>query len=135
MAAYNTFTVTLFGDDEPERVMVESVSPSYFSLLGMTPAHGRTFRNDEDVDANRDFVVVLGDSVWRQHFGADPAIVNKTIRMSGQTYTVIGIMPPGFTGITDTGRCGCRSCFRVHRQPGQPGISDTRAVEVRCVDR
>ena len=104
MAAYNTFTMTLFGADEPERVTIESVSPSYFGLLGATPSHGRTFRDDEDVDANRDFVVVLGDAVWRQHFGADPNIVNTTIKLSGQAYTVIGIMPPGFTGITDTGQ-------------------------------
>ena len=80
MASYNTFTMTLFGADEPERVTVEGVSPSYFALLGITPAYGRTFRPEEDAVPNRDFVVILSDRTWRQHFGGDPAIVNKTIQ-------------------------------------------------------
>jgi len=102
LAAYTTFTITLQGFDEPERVTAEAVSWPYFSLLSVAPVHGRTFREDEDAVPNRDYVVVLSDGLWRRRFGADPGIVNRQIRMSGQTYTVIGVMPPGFTGITDS---------------------------------
>ena len=101
MAAYNSFTMTLLGIDEPERLMVEAVSPPYFTLLGASPAHGRTFREEEDQVPNRDYVVVLSDGLWRRHFGADPSIVNRTIQLSGRTYTVVGIMPPGFAAISD----------------------------------
>jgi putative ABC transport system permease protein len=90
------------GFDEPERVPIESVSAPYFSLLGVAPAHGRTFRPDEDEVPNRDAVVILSDGLWRRRFGADPSIVNRTIQSGVRTYTVIGIMPPGFAGISDT---------------------------------
>lgn len=102
MAAYSTLSMTLSGTDEAERIPIEAVSASYFSLLGVSAPYGRTFQATEDEVPNRDYVAVLSDALWRRRFGADPAIVNKTIQMSGRTYTVIGIMPPGFTGITDT---------------------------------
>jgi predicted permease len=105
LAAYDTLSMTLFGTDgiaEPERIPIEAVSAPYFSLLGVSPVHGRTFRPEEDAVPNRDFVAVLSDSLWRRRFAGDPSIVDKTILLSGRTYTVAGIMPPGFTGVTDT---------------------------------
>ena len=102
MAAFTTSTATLQGIEEPERIAVEAVSAPYFSLLSVAPVLGRTFREDEDAVPNRDYVAVLGDGLWRRRFGADPGIVNRTIQLGGQTYTVIGVMPPGFTGVTDT---------------------------------
>jgi predicted permease len=101
MAAYDSATITLFGPNEPERVTYESVSAPYFALLGVAPAHGRTFREDEDAVPNRDFVVILSDGLWRRSFGGDPAVLNQQISLSGRPYTVIGIMPPGFTGLSD----------------------------------
>ena len=102
MAAYTTSTMTLMGFDEPERLAIETVSAPYFSVLGVTPALGRTFRPDEDEVPNRDAVVILSDGLWRRRFAADPSIVNRTIQSQARTYTVIGVMPPGFTGISDT---------------------------------
>ena len=102
MAAYDFATVTLSGVDEPERLQAEVVSAQYFDILGVSPAYGRTFRAEEDAVPNRDFVAILSDSVWRRRFGGDPAIVNTTIQLNGRAHTVVGIMPPGETGITDT---------------------------------
>ncbi len=105
MAAYDTLSLTLSGQstsDEAERIPAEAVAAPYFSLLGVSPAYGRTFRPEEDAVPNRDFVAILGDGLWKRRFGADPSIVNKTIQLSGRTYTVIGIMPPGLTGVTDS---------------------------------
>lgn len=104
MAAYTTTTITLSGGAEPQRVTVEAVSAPYFALLGVAPAIGRTFREDEDQVPSRDLFVVLSDGLWRGTFGADPSIVNRTVQLSGQTYTVLGVMPSGFTGITDSGQ-------------------------------
>ena len=100
MAAYTSMAVTLAADD-PERVGAEAVSAPYFAVLGVAPAHGRTFRPDEDSLPNRDLVVVLGDGVWKRRFGGDPAILNRTLQLGARTFTVIGIMPPGFAGVTD----------------------------------
>jgi predicted permease len=102
MAAYTTLNTTLQGVDEPEPIPSEAVSPPYFKLLGVSPTHGRVFRPEEDAVPNRDAVVVLGDGLWRRRFGADPSIVGRTIQLGTRTFTVVGIMPAGFTGVSDT---------------------------------
>jgi predicted permease len=102
LAAYTTLNMTLQGTDEPERIPSEAVSPPYFTLLGVSPTHGRGFRPEEDAVPNRDAVVILSDGLWRRRFGADPSIVNRTILLGTRSFTVVGIMPAGFTGVSDT---------------------------------
>jgi putative ABC transport system permease protein len=102
MAAYTTLIATLQGADEPERIVGEAVSAPYFTLLGVSPAHGRGFTPEEDAVPSRDGVVILGDGLWRRRFGADPSILNRTIQLGTRTYTIVGIMPAGFTGVSDT---------------------------------
>jgi predicted permease len=102
MAAYTALNTTLQGVDEPEPIPSEAVSPPYFKLLGVSPTHGRGFRPEEDAVPNRDAVVILGEGLWRRRFGADPSIVNRTIQLGTRTFTVVGIMPAGFTGVSDT---------------------------------
>jgi predicted permease len=102
MAAFTTLTATLQGADEPERLNGEAVSAPYFTLLGVSPTHGRGFTPEEDAVPNRGAVVILSDGLWRRRFGADPSMVNRTIQLGNRSYTIVGIMPPGFTGVTDT---------------------------------
>src|SRR5690606_28783473 len=94
-AALSRRTVTLAGGRVPERVQVGSVSASLFPMLGVTPAIGRAFAPDEDDRVDR--VVLLSHGLWQRHFGADPAIVGRTVRLSEQPYTVIGVLPEDFT--------------------------------------
>ncbi len=101
MAAYSAVTLTFLGGAEPERVTGESVSAPYFDLIGATPAIGRVFRPEEDAVPNRDFVMILSDSLWKRRFGGTPAVVNAPVSILGRTFTVIGVMPPGVTGVTD----------------------------------
>jgi putative ABC transport system permease protein len=101
MAAFDGQTLTLAGVDEPERISTEFVSAPYFSLLGVAPAIGRTFSNEEDLVARPANLVVLGDGLWRRRFGADPQVVGRAIRLNATPYTVIGVMPAGFKGLTD----------------------------------
>src|ERR1044071_5185410 len=102
MAAYTTLTATLQGADEPERLLGEAVSAPYFTLLGVSPTLGRGFTPEEDAVPNRAAVVILSDGLWRRRFGADPAILNRTIQLGTRAYAVVGIMPAGFTGVSDT---------------------------------
>ena len=102
MAAYSTLTLTLNAGGDPQPITAEAVSVPYFSLLSVTPAAGRVFRAEEDQVANRDAVVVLSDGLWRHQFGADPAIVGKDIQLGATRYAVVGVMPAGFTGVTDS---------------------------------
>ncbi len=75
------------------------VSGNYFRVLGVEPALGRGFRDDEDEVAGRDAVVVLGPDFWKNEFGRDPSVVGRTIRLNGTDVTVIGVAPESFPGM------------------------------------
>lgn len=80
------------------------VSGNYFRVLGVEPRIGRGFRDDEDEVPGRDAVAVLGPDFWRRDFAADPAVVGRRIRLNGSDFTVIGVAPETFTGMTVFGR-------------------------------
>jgi len=101
MAAVDNRTLTLVAGGEPERISVEFASAPYFSLLGIEAAQGRTYTNDEDVVGKAPNVIVLSDGLWRRRFGSDPRIVGQAVTIGAASYTIIGVMPPRFKGITD----------------------------------
>jgi len=80
---------------QPERLVGTKASPSLFSTLGMTAAIGNVFTDAHSVPGN-DKVLVLSHSLWRNRFNADPDIVGRLVRMSGDTWQVIGVMPESF---------------------------------------
>ncbi len=85
----------LTGQGEPERLNGSRVSANLFPVLGVTPLHGRTFTEDEDeIGHNR--VAILTHGLWVRRFGADPAIVGRTILLSGEPHTVVGVMRRDF---------------------------------------
>jgi len=103
VAAFDGQLMTLVGSEDPERINTEFVSAPYFSLLGASPARGRVFQADEDAVAKPAQVVVLSDGLWKRRFGADPQIVGRTLTLccAARQYTVVGVMPPGFKGLSD----------------------------------
>jgi len=72
-----------------------SVTANFFSVLGVAPAHGRNFLPEED-QSGRNHVAILSDGLWRRRFGADPNLIGRQIQLSGESYTVVGVAPPGF---------------------------------------
>ncbi len=102
IAAFSDQTLTPNTGEEPERIGTESVSAPYFALLGVTPAPGRTFGGAGDVLEQPGFVTLLSDGLWKRKFGSDPGVVGRNVRLGADTYTVIGVMPPGFRGVTDS---------------------------------
>ncbi|HXU36319.1 MAG TPA: ABC transporter permease [Blastocatellia bacterium] len=86
---------TLTGRDEPEDLQGAAISYDTFEMLGITPALGRSF-SEEDDRPGAERVVVLSHQLWRRRFGSDPAIVGKGLTLGGQSYTVAGVMPRGF---------------------------------------
>ena len=94
VAAQTGGAYNLTGAGEPERVRGSRVSAQFFSVLGIAPARGRTFRPDEEGPGHR--LVVLSDGFWRRRFEAKPDIVDSDISLNGENWTVIGVMPPGF---------------------------------------
>ena len=93
LAAYFLNTTNLTGTGEPERLTQARVSANFFDILGVRPTRGRGFVSGEDAaDAPR--VAILSDGLWRRRFGADPALVGRTIRLDDFPTTVVGIAPP-----------------------------------------
>jgi putative ABC transport system permease protein len=95
IAAMVPLPATIAGGSSAEHVMGAEVSPGYFEMLGVAPALGRTFAAREERDGGAD-VVVLSDGFWRSHFGADPRVVGRALRLDGRPHTVVGVMPPSF---------------------------------------
>ncbi len=85
----------LSGRGEPVPVLGRWVTEAFFRVLGARPARGRVFLPEED-RAGAPRVVVVSDAFWRRHLGADPAAVGKTIVLTDESFTVVGVMPPDF---------------------------------------
>src|SRR5215472_13165068 len=85
----------LTGSDRPQRIELLGTSPNYFTMLGAKPQLGRIYTPAE---AQPGFTlnVVISDAFWRRSFGADPQVLGKDIRVDGDLYTIVGVMPPGF---------------------------------------
>jgi predicted permease len=95
LAAYRTVEFELSGISQPERVNAAKISASLTDVLGVGPSLGRGFTAEED--AGRQPVAILSDGLWRRVFGADPSIVGKPVTLDRRPYTIVGVMPRGFT--------------------------------------
>jgi predicted permease len=82
-----------------ERVAAELVSGTYFPVLGVGAALGRTFTAEEDQTPGGHPVIVLSHDYWRSRFAADPDIVGRTLVVNGHGMTVVGVAQPGFRGV------------------------------------
>ena len=89
--------VNMVAQGRAANVAQTRVSAGYFRVLGIAPFMGREFTADED-RPNGPAVAVLSHGLWTRVFGADPAIVGAPIMLRGEPYTVVGVMPAGFTG-------------------------------------
>ena len=93
VAAYNTTTLNLSGESDPERVKGMRVSATFFPTFGVEPVRGRIFSPDEDRTGGEK-VAVISHKLWRSRFAGDEGTVGRTLKLDGQSYTIIGITPP-----------------------------------------
>jgi putative ABC transport system permease protein len=96
LAALDAQAMNLTGGSEPERIGAARVGATFWSLLGVTPQVGRGFAPNEDSQSAAR-TVVLSDGLWKRCFGGDGRIVGKTIALDGNSFTVIGVAPAGFS--------------------------------------
>ncbi len=96
---YTGMSVALNVNGSSERLAGELVSGNYFDVLGLKPYIGRLFTREDEKIAGAERVAVLSYAFWVRRFGADPAIVGKTICLNNIPMTVIGVSPPGFDGL------------------------------------
>jgi putative ABC transport system permease protein len=95
LAAYRADDFNLTGMGEPERLPAEMVSASFFALLGVKPALGRTFLPNED-QVGAAPVVLISGGFWKRKFGSSPDAVGKVLTLNGTSYTVVGAIPANF---------------------------------------
>jgi predicted permease len=87
------------GGSHPRRVNGGIVSGNYFDVLGVRARLGRTFAPDEDTAPLAHPVTVLSDALWKGQFASDPDVIDRTVTINGTPFTIVGVAPPGFTGI------------------------------------
>jgi putative ABC transport system permease protein len=96
IAAYHDNDFIITGSGEPVRVLGGMVTADLFPALGVAPRLGRNFTQAEDKPAEMGRVVILSERFFARHFNSNAAILNQPITLNGESYTVIGVMPPGF---------------------------------------
>jgi putative ABC transport system permease protein len=95
VASYQMVAASLTGGQEPERVPSANVTETFLPTLGVRPAIGRNFTDDEDRPGGPP-VAILSDALWRRRYGGDPAMIGKTIQVDGKSREIVGIMPADF---------------------------------------
>jgi predicted permease len=98
LAVYRFAPVSLSREGNNERIWGYLVSGNYFDLLGVKPAAGRFFTQEEDRVPGANAVAVLSYGCWKRRFGGDPNLVGKEITINGNRFDVVGIAPEGFGG-------------------------------------
>ncbi len=102
-ALYGLWQGNVTGTDEPERVRGEQVTASYFPVLGIRAAVGRTFLPEEDSVPERDMVAMISYGLWQRRFAGDRSAIGHTIELDLKKYTIIGVLPEGFNGLRGPG--------------------------------
>ena len=100
LALFANRTFSIAGDGVPQRVQGEIVTERYPGVLGVNPTLGRTFSYDEANVEGATPVAMIGHALWTERYGADPAIVGRTIEINATPHVVVGVLPPGFTGLS-----------------------------------
>ena len=95
LSAYELAALTLNGVQNPQRLLTARVSPELFRELGIPPMMGLTLEPPDDRPASGP-AAVISERLWRTHFGSDPNVVGRSINLSRNLYTIVGIMPARF---------------------------------------
>lgn len=94
MGAWAGASFNIAADDRPTQVPGSRRSPGFFTFEGISLMLGRDFLPEES-QPGKDHVVILSNRLWTIHFGANRDLIGKDIRMNGEAYTVVGVLPPG----------------------------------------
>src|SRR5213593_886433 len=132
LAAYRNVTVGFATDSKaiPKLKLGMLVSGNLFTLMGVEPTLGRTFRPEEDQVPGRDAVVVLGRTMWEQEFGSDAGVLGRSVRINGVPFTVIGVAPESFTSMNQV----VRSDFFVPLMMSPRVINDKKTASLEARD-
>jgi putative ABC transport system permease protein len=106
---------TIGGQNDPQRLMGMLVTPSFFRMLRATPHRGRVFREDEG-EIGREREVILSYALWQQLFSAQDSAVGRDLRINGENYTIVGVMPQSFYFIDPDVKLWTPAAFTVEQK-------------------
>ena len=129
LVSYHDNSFTLTGVARPTRVQGEVVSWDLLPALGVNPELGRGFSADEEKQGTR--VALISHALWVDQFGADPSILGRSIKLSGDSYTVIGVMPASFRFPVTASENGIWTTLAVDDDPTDPhSLTKTRGAHL-----
>ncbi|PYQ39700.1 MAG: hypothetical protein DMF77_20680, partial [Acidobacteria bacterium] len=96
MAGWFDQPANLTGGGDAIEVLADRVTPNFFAVLGTSALLGRTFTSDSSL-GHVESEVVLSHGLWRRRYGGDPGVVGRPITLDGKSFTIVGVMPEGFT--------------------------------------
>jgi putative ABC transport system permease protein len=103
IAAYMRGDLQLGDVQRPEHLRGMQVSAGFFGILGYRPAFGREFEQNDELTGHDD-VVMLSHALWMRRFNGDPAVIGRTVQLSGRSFRVIGVLPAGLQHVGGTYR-------------------------------
>src|SRR5580698_7532846 len=122
LVSYHDNSYALTGGARAVHVTGEVTSWDLLPMLGVDPEIGRGFTKDEEKRGTR--VVLLSHALWESQFGADKGVLGRTIQLSGETFTVIGVMPSSFRFPVTAPKTGIWTTFAVDDTPTGDGITN-----------
>ncbi|MGH7938750.1 MAG: ADOP family duplicated permease, partial [Bryobacteraceae bacterium] len=128
MACVSGSQRNLSGGEQPERVRTSMASSQFFALFETAPILGRTF-GPADAKPGHAHVVVLSHALWTRRYAADRNVIGHELQLDGETFTIIGVMPPGFSP-DDYGELWMPSAWDVPAHPLAPN-ENPRAMRDR----
>jgi predicted permease len=102
LTLWTSFQATVRVGSDAERTNFEYVDAHYLPTLGVRPAIGRNFSAEEDATPGGPRVVILSDAFWQRRFNADSSVLGRSFSIDGKPYTVVGVLPRGFRGLSGT---------------------------------
>src|SRR5262249_53709618 len=100
IGGYGLASVNLSGASDAEPIQSEGVAGDYFATVGARPFRGRLFSRAEDQSPSEAMVVILSHDLWQRRYAGNLDVIGQTLRINSRELTVIGVMPPGFRGLT-----------------------------------
>jgi predicted permease len=99
VAAYTSFLVSVGAGVDAAQARATVVSPGFWATLGTGAASGRLFADEEAGRYTGARVAILGHAFWQQRYGADPAVIGRTLHVRGTPFEIVGVTPRGFRGV------------------------------------
>ena len=101
MAAYADAEFIVNGKDSADRIYGEQVTPNYFPMLGISASVGRTFLPEENEKPLANPVALISYGLWQRNYASDPGAIGKIVRLNNFDFTIVGVLPQGFRGLSD----------------------------------